>query len=133
MTGPHRQPSKKLATNCHNDHPICLNQESFLDLAWWQEFFKSWNGCSFLQYLQWAPLPYFEVPSDASGALGYAAVFQGHWFSVAWLPTQVSQSIEYNSDSAAAPPGFGYLQADKCHLYVTLVLAPSTRKVYASV
>ena len=104
-----------------------------LDLAWWQEFFKSWNGCSFLQYLQWAPLPYFEVPSDASGALGYAAVLQGHWFSVKWLPTQVSQSIEYNPDSAAAPLGFGYLQADKCHLYVLLGLAPSTWKVYASV
>ena len=104
-----------------------------LDLAWWQEFFKSWNGCSFLQYLQWAPLPYFEVPSDASGALGYAAVLQGHWFSVKWLPTQVPQSIEYNPDSAAAPLGFGYLQADKCHLYVPLGLAPSTRKVYASV
>ena len=25
----------------------------------------------------------------------YRAVFQGHWFSGAWLPTQVSQSIEY--------------------------------------
>ena len=24
-----------------NDHPIRLNQEFFLDLAWWQEFFQS--------------------------------------------------------------------------------------------
>ena len=31
-------------------HPIRLNQEFFLDLAWWQEFFQSWNSCSFLQY-----------------------------------------------------------------------------------
>ena len=65
------------------------------DLAWWQEFFQSWNSCSFLQYPQWAPLPDFEVSSDASGALGYGTVFQGHWFSGARLPTQVSQSIEY--------------------------------------
>ena len=78
-----------------NDHPIRLNQEFFLDLAWWQEFFQSWNGCSFLQYPQWAPIPDFEVSSYASGALGYGAVFQGHWFSGAWLPSQVSQSIEY--------------------------------------
>ena len=28
-------------------------------------------------------------------AHGYGAVFQGHWFSGAWLPTQISQSIEY--------------------------------------
>ena len=78
-----------------DDHPIRLNQEFFLDLAWWQEFFQSWNGCSFLQYPQWAPLPDFEVSSDASGALAHGVVFQGHWFSGAWLPTQVSQSIEY--------------------------------------
>ena len=78
-----------------DDHPIRLNQEFFLDLAWWQEFFQSWNGCSFLQYPLWAPIPDFEVSSDASGALGYGAVFQGHWFSGAWLPSQVSQSIEY--------------------------------------
>ena len=78
-----------------DDHPIRLNQEFFLDLAWWQEFFQSWNGCSFFQYPQCAPLPDFEVSSDASGALGYGAVFQGHWFSGAWLPAQVSQSIEY--------------------------------------
>ena len=52
-----------------DDHPIRLNQEFFLDLAWWQEFFQSWNGCSFLQYPQWAPLPNFEVSSDALGLL----------------------------------------------------------------
>ena len=64
-----------------DDHPIRLNQEFFLDLAWWQEFFQSWKGCCFLQYPQWAPLPDFEVSSDASGVLDYGAVFQGHWFS----------------------------------------------------
>ncbi|XP_073238095.1 uncharacterized protein [Porites lutea] len=78
-----------------DDHPIRLHQEFFLDLAKWQEFFQSWNGCNFLQYPQWAPLSDFEVSSDASGALGYGAVFQGHRFSSAWLPTQVSQSIQY--------------------------------------
>ena len=78
-----------------DDNPIRLNQEFFLDLAWWQEFFQSWNSCSFNQYPQLAPLPDLEVSSDASGALGYGAVLRGHWFSGAWLPTQVSQSIEY--------------------------------------
>ena len=32
-----------------DEHPIHLNQEFFLDLAWWQYFFQSWNGYSFLQ------------------------------------------------------------------------------------
>ena len=85
-----------------DDHPIRLNQEFVYDLAWWQEFFQSWNSCSFLQYPQWAPLLDFEVSSDASGALGYGAVFQGHWFSCAWLPTQVSQAIEYKELSLSS-------------------------------
>ena len=84
-----------LCAFCHEDHSICLIQEFFLDLAWWQQFFQLWNGCSFLQYPQWAPLPDFKVSSDASGALGYGDIFQCHWFSGAWLSMQVSQSIEY--------------------------------------
>ena len=79
------------------DHLICLNQDFFLDLArtQLQEVFQSWNGCSFLQYPQWTLLADFEVSSDASGALGYGAVVQGHWFSGASLAKQVSQSIGY--------------------------------------
>lgn len=30
-----------------DDHPIRLNQEFWLDLAWWQELFPSWEGFSF--------------------------------------------------------------------------------------
>ena len=53
------------------------------------------SACRFLQYPQWALLPDFEISSDASEVLGYSAVFQGHWFSGAWLLTQVSQSIKH--------------------------------------
>ena len=35
------------------DHPIRLNREFHLDLAWWLEFFTSWNGKSFLLAPQW--------------------------------------------------------------------------------
>ena len=76
-------------------HPIASIGSSFLTYPGGRSFSSRGSGCSFLQYPQWAPLPDFEVSSDASGALGYGAVFQGHWFSGAWLPTQVSQSIEY--------------------------------------
>ena len=57
---------------------------SFLTKPGGKSFFQSWNGCSFLQFPQWAPLSNFEVSSDALGlCLG------------TWLPTQVSQSIKY--------------------------------------
>ena len=78
-----------------DDHPIRLNRESFLYLIWWRELFCSKNGCSFLQYPQWGPSARLKVSSDASGALGYGALFQYHWLSGFWLATQVSQSIEY--------------------------------------
>ena len=86
---------KEAAASGSTDWSIRLNQEFFLDLAWWREFFQSWDGCTFLQYPHWAPLLNFEVSSDASGALGYGAVFQGHWFSGAWLPTQISASTKF--------------------------------------
>ena len=36
-----RRMSNLLCAFRRNDHPIRLNQEFFLDLAWWQEFFQS--------------------------------------------------------------------------------------------
>lgn len=78
-----------------DDNPIRLNCQFSLDLTWRSEFFQSWNGCSFLHYLQGAPLPGFKVSFDTSGTLGYGALFQCHWFLGSWLPTQLSQSIEY--------------------------------------
>ena len=71
--------------------------------------YQSWDGCSFLQYPQWTLLADFEVSSDASGALGYGAVVQGHWFSGASLAKQVSQSIEYKHGEAPFPYGRGSL------------------------
>ena len=41
----------------------------------------------------WAPLPDFQVSSDAAGSLGYGAIFKSHWFSGAWMAEQSSLSI----------------------------------------
>ena len=84
-----------LCTFRRSDHTFHLNQEFFLDLTCWRELFRSWSGCSFLWYPQWAPLPDFVLSSDASGTRGYGALFQHHWFSGSWLASQASQSIEY--------------------------------------
>lgn len=78
-----------------DDHPIRLNQEFRLDLAWWKELFKSWEGLSFFLTPNWAPLPYFHVSSDAAGALGYGAIFNGHWFFGSWAESQRPLSIAY--------------------------------------
>ena len=41
----------------------------------------------------WAPLPDFQVSSDAAGSLGYGAIFKSHWFAGAWSAAQSSLSI----------------------------------------
>ena len=57
------------------DHSIRFNREFHLDLALWLEFFTSWNGQSFLLAPQLAPLPDFQISSDASGTMGYGDIF----------------------------------------------------------
>ena len=53
-----------------DDHPIRLNQEFRRDLTWWRELFQTWDGLSFFCTPTWAPLPDFQVSSDAAGSLG---------------------------------------------------------------
>ena len=78
-----------------DDHPIRLNQEFRRDLTWWRELFRTWDGLSFFCMPTWAPLPDFQVSSDASGSLGYGAIFKSHWFCGAWSVGQRSSSIAY--------------------------------------
>lgn len=84
-----------LAAFRREDHPIRLNREFHLDLGWWLEFFKSWNGKSFFLSPEWAPLPDFQMSSDASGTIGYGAIFTSHWFTGSWSASQLHLSIAY--------------------------------------
>ena len=78
-----------------DDHPIRLNREFRLDLLWWQELFRVWDGLSLFLTPTWAPIPDFQVSSDAAGSLGYGAIFQCHWFSGSWSASQAPLSIAY--------------------------------------
>ena len=78
-----------------DDHPITLNQEFRWDLTWWRELFHTWDSPSFFCMPTWAPLPDFQVSSDASGSLGYDPIFQSHWFCGASYTVQKPSSIPY--------------------------------------
>ena len=71
-----------LCTFRREDHPIRVNQEFHRDLTWWWELFQCWDGLSFFLMPAWAPLPVFEVSSDAAGSLGFGAIFNSQWFNV---------------------------------------------------
>ena len=72
-----------------------LNKECRLDLQWWNQFLPVWNGISFFDLPDWAPVPNFELATDASGSLGFGAYHQGEWFSAAWLPSQQPLGMAY--------------------------------------
>lgn len=88
-------PLHVLCTLRCDDHPICLNQESCSDLTWWCELFHRWDGLSFFLMPEWAPIPDFQVSSDATGTLGYGAIFQHQWFCGPWSASQQPLSIAY--------------------------------------
>ncbi|XP_031562491.1 uncharacterized protein LOC116298243 [Actinia tenebrosa] len=77
------------------DHPIRLNAEFHLDLAWWNQILESWNGVSFWLYPGMTPLASVEVTSDAAGSLGYGAFLDREWFNGIWSDRQRPQSIAY--------------------------------------
>ena len=75
-----------LGTFRRDDHPIHLNQEFFLDLAWWQEFFQSWNGCSFLQYPSGLHSPMGSwLRSSFPGSLVFRCMAPSTHLSVHWV------------------------------------------------
>ena len=60
-----------------------LNKECRLDLQWWNQFLPVWNGISFFDLPNWAPVPDFELATDASGSLCFCALHQGEWVNAA--------------------------------------------------
>ena len=58
------------------DHPIRLNVEFRLDLLWWIQFIKEWNGTNFFLLPGLMPVTDLFVTSDAAGAIGYGALYR---------------------------------------------------------
>lgn len=57
--------------------------------------FQTWDGLSFFCIPTWAPLPDYQVSSDAVGALGYGAISNSQWFYGAWSAGQFPLSVTY--------------------------------------
>ena len=77
------------------DHPICISAEFKKDLRWWLQYLASWNGVYFWVYPGLSPPINLEMSSDASGSLGFGAIFGSHWLYGKWPSVLQSSSIEY--------------------------------------
>lgn len=63
---------------------IRLSKDVKEDLLVWQSFLSGFNGRSFFLADQWTNSNQLELYTDASGALGYGAVFGRHWCYGQW-------------------------------------------------
>ena len=73
---------------------ILLNAEARKDIMWWSEFIGQWNGTSLMQSPPVAA-DALSLYTDASGTLGFGAVFNNLWFSSKWPPHLIHHDINY--------------------------------------
>ena len=68
----------------HKNHYIKLNAEARADIDAWLTFLDAFNGVSLFLHDQFVLSDSIRLYSDASGAIGYAAVFGQQWFADTW-------------------------------------------------
>lgn len=74
-------------------HYIRLNKEVKEDLYLWLSFLSNFNGKSFFLEDTWLNSPKLNLFTDASGALGFGAIFGSHWCYGEWPSSWQYQNI----------------------------------------
>eukprot|EP00795_Rhopilema_esculentum_P007294 gene7294-12994_t len=68
----------------------CWEQD---DIKWWFKLLQSWNGKSLFFFPTWENAPKISVTSDAAGSIGFAAIYETHWFAGVWPIEALSINI----------------------------------------
>ena len=74
-------------------YKVYLNKQVREDLSSWHMFLRSWNGKNFFLDQYTVQSSDIEFYTDAASTLGYAAYFQGAWFSLSWEKDQLNFSM----------------------------------------
>jgi hypothetical protein len=74
-------------------HSIRLSKESKNDLHIWRSFLSGFNGKSFFLNDYWLNSSKLNLFTDASGALGFGAIFGKHWLYGKWPPDWAYRNI----------------------------------------
>jgi len=67
-------------------HRIRITQALQSDLAVWEKFLHRYNGVTVLLSENWVDNTSVQFYTDAAGAVGFGAFFQGHWTCGEWPP-----------------------------------------------
>lgn len=76
-------------------HHISLTREGRRDFLAWQVFVDHFNGKHLLFDHRWISDEALHLYTDASGAVGYGAVFGAHWFFGKWPQNIASRQITF--------------------------------------
>ena len=79
----------------HLEDQVHITSDALLDIEWWLHFASTWNRKVFFLDPNWMPPDQFQLYTDASGSLGYAAYWSGLWFSQEWPQDVISMPIEW--------------------------------------
>ena len=72
-----------------------MTREVKEDLKVWQQFLASFNGRSFFLSDVWSNLHQLQLYTDASGAIGFSAVFGKHWCYGEWPESGRHRNIAF--------------------------------------
>ena len=76
-------------------HRITLNKESRRDIVAWQTFIRHFNGKQLLLSQRWVTDTSLHLFTDASGTLGFGAVFGTHWLYGSWPKEMFELNITF--------------------------------------
>ena len=108
---------KKGVVKAH--HRFTLNKEGRRDLEAWWFFLEHFNGSQILLDYKWVEVETIHLYTDASGSLGYGALFDTHWCYGEW-PVHVKDfNITYKElfPITLAFELCGSLFRDKCMVF----------------
>ena len=77
----------------HPNHFIRLTKDVKADLSMWQSFLSTFNGKSLFLEDQWYNSNILHMYTDASGSLGFGAVFGNKWCYGAWPQEWTTHNI----------------------------------------
>lgn len=77
------------------NHRITLTRESRKDIQAWLLFLQSFNGKQLLVEQRWVHNTALHLHTDASGNIGFGAIFGSHWLYSTWPPKLAHLHITY--------------------------------------
>jgi len=99
--------------------PHALTEEVRLDLRWWREFARDWNGVSIFYERDWLEADKIELFTDACER-GYGCRYGNRWIEGEWSQDQLNRSRNPNAPNESQQRSMPFLEL------LALIIAAAT-------